>query len=315
MTGPDIDSRRAQAAGLVIANHGRMLLVEAADGEVVQCAARRTAGAVVCGDRVAWEPQAHGDAVITAVLPRETLLSRPDPRGKPKLLCANVDRVVVTGALPARGGDDDERGPLNLDLINSYLVAAELLGIDAAIIVNKIDLADVARRARLETQLAPYRAAGYPVVAASAKTGDGFDRLRDLLTGHRSVLVGESGVGKSSLIERLVPGHDIRIGELSRGGGKGRHTTTVAMLFHLADGGDIIDSPGVREFRLWPVEPGELARGFREFREHLGRCRYRDCRHVDEPGCALAAAADRGLIARARLDGYRALLKSRGQST
>jgi ribosome biogenesis GTPase / thiamine phosphate phosphatase len=306
------DASRSPATGLVIANHGQNLLVEDAGGEVIPCVARRTAGAVVCGDRVEWLPQAHGPAVITGVLPRETLLSRPDPRGKPKLLCANIDQVVVTEALRRDGALHRH------DLIDSYLVAAELLGIEATIVVNKSDLAGANRRALLDAELAPYRAAGYRTVATSAMTGDGLEQLRACLQGHRSVLVGESGVGKSSLIEALVPGHEIRIGELSRAGGKGRHTTTVAMLFHLPDGGEIIDSPGVREFRLWPVAAGELAQGFREFRDYLGQCRYRDCRHLDEPGCALGAAADQGLISRARLDSYRALLgsvESRGQST
>lgn len=305
----------SQSMGLVIANHGQTLLVETAGGEVVQCVARKLAGAIVCGDQVEWTPQTHGSAVVSRILPRDTLLSRPDPRGKPKLLCANIDQILVTGAVPPRNTDGDEsRTLVKYDLIDSYLVAAELLGIEAIIVINKIDLADANRRTLLDAQLEPYRATGYRIITTSVKMHDGLDALCALLQGHRSVLVGESGVGKSSLIDVLVPGHEIRIGALSRVGGKGRHTTTVSMLFHLPGGGDIIDSPGVREFRLWPVRAGELARGFREFRDHLEHCRYRDCRHSDEPGCAIHAAANQGLISRARVESYRALLDSFSES-
>ncbi len=306
---------KAARAGIVIASHGRTLLVESDDGDLVPCVARRTAGAPICGDRVDWLPQPHGPAAVIRVHDRATLLSRPDARGKPKLLCANVDQLLVVTALSPSAHDNgaDHAATLKPDLIDSYLVAAEVCGLDAMIVVNKIDLADADRRAGLERVLAVYRRSGYRVRTASVKCGEGLDGLRAELRDHRSVLVGESGVGKSSLIDALVPGHDIRIGELSRAGGLGQHTTTVAMLFHLPDGGDLIDSPGVREFRLWPLTAGELAQGFREFRAHAGHCRFRDCRHLDDPGCALAEAAARGEISPARLDSYRRLLERGAQ--
>ncbi len=298
------------SAGLVIANYGQTLLVEAEDGAIIQCVARKTTGAVVCGDRVDWLPQAHGPGVVTGIRPRSMLLSRPDPRGKPKLLCANIDRIVVVGAIRPPSGSGDVIPLLKNDMIDSYLVAAELLGIEALIVVNKIDHAGSAGQARLDEALKPWRAAGYCVIVASAVRGDGVDDLRDQLRGHQGVLVGGSGVGKSSLINTLAPGHAVRIGELSGAGDQGRHTTTVSTLFHLPGGGNIIDSPGVREFRLWPVAAPELARGFREFREFLGECRFRDCRHQGEPGCAIAAAVDAGRIRPDRFASYRALLEA-----
>lgn len=299
MTTPDTTLRR----GRVIANLGYTLLVEADDGETVSCIARKSAGAVICGDRVDWQPQAHGTAVITAIHPRTSLLSRPDQRGKARLICANIDRIVVAGVI------DADSGLPRHDMLDSYLVAAEALDIEPVIVINKIDLVSGEARERLDAALAPYHAAGYPVVLCSVIRGDGLDMIRSLLQGHRSVVVGESGVGKSSLIDRLVPGHALRIGELSQRSGQGRHTTTVTMLFHLPDGGDIIDSPGVREFRLWPLPTAELAQGFREFRDHLGHCRYRDCRHLAEPDCALVAAVEQGLVSSTRLESYRDLLR------
>ncbi len=301
----------ATRAGIVIANHGRTLLIEADDGALVPCVARRTAGAVICGDRVDWLPQPHGPAAVLRVHDRATLLSRPDARGKPKLLCANIDQLLVVAALSAT--DDRREISLNSTLIDSYLVAAEVTGIEALIVVNKIDLADADRRNGLEDELTIWREAGYRVRTASVKQEKGLDDIRAELRDRRSVLVGESGVGKSSLIEALIPGHDIRIGELSQFGGLGRHTTTVTMLFHLPGGGDLIDSPGVREFRLWPLSAADLAHGFREFRPHIGNCRYRDCRHLGEPDCALVAAAARDEIRQARLDSYRRLLERDAQ--
>lgn len=302
------DATTTPLFGTVIANFGQTLLVEATDGSSRAAVARKSAGSPVCGDLVDWSPQPHGPAVVTRIHPRSSLLSRPDQRGKPRQLCANIDQVVVTAAIQPGTPGDGRTAALKHDLIDSYLVAAEILGIEPLIVVNKIDLAVAEVRSGLESALSPYRQAGYRILFTSTASADGLEGLRSALTGHRSVLVGESGVGKSSLIDRLVPDHDLRIGELSVASGKGRHTTTVTMLFHLPDGGDIIDSPGVREFRLWPLSASELAGGFREFRPYLGRCRYRDCRHLHEPDCALSAAAGRGSISPLRLESYRSLL-------
>ncbi|MGE0226042.1 MAG: ribosome small subunit-dependent GTPase A, partial [Acetobacteraceae bacterium] len=142
----------------------------------------------------------------------------------------------------------------------------------------------------------------------SARTRLGLSGLCAQLHGRTSVFVGESGVGKSSLLQALLPELEIRVGALSEAGGKGRHTTTSTLLFHLPEGGDIIDSPGVREFRLWQISPAELARGFREFGPFLGDCKFRDCIHDGEPGCAIALARERGKISRLRLDSYREIL-------
>jgi ribosome biogenesis GTPase len=293
--------------GLVVANYGQTLLIEAADGTTVACVARKSAGQPVCGDRVLWQRERGADhGVVVAIEPRRSLLARPDGRGKPRPLCSNVDQLIVVSAVPPAGAGSG----INYSLADHYLVTAELLGLEAVLIVNKIDLAGPSLAAGLQEETACYRAAGYEVRFLSARTGQGLPETDSLLRSRTSILVGESGVGKSSLLQTLLPGQAVRVGELSAASGKGRHTTTSTLLFHLPAGGDVIDSPGVREFRLWSMSPAELARGFREFEDFLGRCRFRDCRHTGEPGCAVAAGEEQGAISRRRLDSYRMILRA-----
>jgi len=301
----------ATLPGLVIANYGQTLLVEAADGTTCACVARKSAGQPVCGDRVRWQAAREpGHGAVVATEPRRTLLARPDPHGKPKPLCANIDQLVVVSAVPARTAAGSAGPGINHSLIDHYLVTAELLGLDAVLLVNKCDLADEPLMMKLREESACYREAGYAAHFLSARTWQGLPGLDALLYGRTSVFVGESGVGKSSLLQALLPGRAIRIGALSETGGKGRHTTTSTLLFHLPHGGDIIDSPGVREFRLWRLSPAELARGFREFEPFLGQCRFRDCQHDGEPGCAVARGLELGKISGQRLASYRAILHS-----
>jgi ribosome biogenesis GTPase len=303
--------KAATQPGLVIANYGQTLLVEAADGTTCACVARKSAGQPVCGDRVRWQAAREpGHGAIVAIEPRRSLLARPDARGKARPMCANIDQLVVVSAVPAQVAAGYASSGLNHVLVDHYLVTAELLGLDAVLLVNKCDLADDPLTMKLREECAPYRDAGYATLPLSAKTRQGLDELEALLRGNTSVFVGESGVGKSSLLQALLPERAIRIGALSETDGKGRHTTTSTLLFHLPHGGDIIDSPGVREFRLWRLSPAELARGFREFEPFLGQCRFRDCRHDGEPGCAVAHGHDNGKISRLRLDSYRAILRS-----
>lgn len=301
--------RTAAQDGLVIANHGYRLLIEAEDGRCIPCTARKSLGGVICGDHVQWQPTAGDAGVVTTVQPRKAVLARPDQRGIARAVCANLDQIAVVGLVQADGDlSASERAR-----IDAYLAAAEMLNIEALLIINKLDLLAPEMMARVQSSIAPYRDAGYTVLLASARDGSGTKELRERLAARRSVLVGESGAGKSSLTQLLLPDHDIRVGELSTRLGRGKHTTTVAMLFHLPGGGDIIDSPGVREFRLGMVEPATLARAFREFRPYLGDCRYRDCRHLDEPDCALALAASAGRLSPERLGSYRAIVLGDGR--
>lgn len=302
----------AEQAGLIIAHYGRELDVEALEqplaGTVVRCRMRANLEPLVTGDRVVWQPELASldddepSGVVVAGLPRRSVLTRPDSHsGLPRPVAANIDEILIVIA--------PEPTPF-ANLIDRYLVAAEQLGIEPVIVLNKSDLITPERQPELEALLAMYQRIGYRTLTASTVADSGLDALRAALRDRTGILVGQSGVGKSSLIAALLPGVDIRIGALSEAESKGRHTTTTARLFHLPDGGDLIDSPGIREFGLEHLDRAQIERGFVEFHPWLGRCRFRDCAHEQEPGCALHEALANGDIDPRRMESYRAILSS-----
>lgn len=281
--------------GLVVARYGATLDVEDDQGTCHRCQLRQNIEEMVCGDRVIWQAAPDGSGVVVALAPRRNVLCRPDFKGRIKLVASNIDQIMVVCAVVPE---------LSTGLIDRYLVAAEATGILPLIVINKTDLLAPSAREELDGRLAPYRRLGYPVIHTSARALHGLDELVAALRGHTSILVGHSGVGKSSLVQALLPDAQIRVGELSEASGKGMHTTTTAVLYHLPQGGDLIDSPGIREFGLWEITPEQAAAGFIEFRPFLGQCRFRDCSHHHEPGCAIRAAAENGAISRERLESY-----------
>ena len=284
-----------QHTGRVVVRHGRSLLLRAADGHAVHAMFRANVGEVVCGDTVLWQQTANGEGVVVAVQPRQTALTRPDYAGKEKAIAANVTQlVVVLAPHPEPTGY----------LLDQYLVAAERIGVSGLICLNKADLLAGDARTAFNERFAHYEAIGYPVIQISAKTEHGLDPLLERLRGQTSILVGQSGVGKSSLINALIPRENVAEGRLSDATGLGRHTTSAATLYPLHSGGELIDSPGVRSFRLGKLSRQDLEQGFREFHPFLGRCRFHNCTHRSEPGCAICAAADGGAIARTRLASY-----------
>jgi ribosome biogenesis GTPase len=247
------------------------------------------------GDQVEYYPGGTTqEPLITSILPRTSKISRPGPgerHARELILAANVDLLVVTVAAA--------QPTFNPRLLDRYLAVAERFGIEALICINKCDLQPVTPPEALYLETI-----GYDRVACSAETGEGLEALRVKLRGRLAVLSGPSGAGKSSLIAALVPDSDPRIGEVRESDGKGRHTTTTSHLYATEDGVRIIDTPGLRELGLWNVQPAEVAEMWRDFRPFLGKCRFTDCAHRTEPGCAVRAAVDSGAIPDFRLQSY-----------
>lgn len=289
--------------GTVVANLGATLLVENSQAQVFRCTARQNLPALVCGDVVVWQETTHEQGVVVALEPRSNTIARSDKQGHNKTIAANISRIIVVCA---------PKPTLNEGLIDRYLIAAENAHIQSAIVLNKIDFLDKSEKQTIEDRLSIYTDIGYDVLYTSAKDGHGIEQLSTYLCDKTSIFVGHSGVGKSSLINCIIPDMDVRVGQISNTTGEGRHTTTTTRLYHLPDhlpgNGSIIDSPGIREFGLCQLDAQQVEVGFREFQDYLGQCRFRNCRHQDEPGCAIQQAVQDGGIAPRRLESYQRII-------
>ena len=290
--------------GIVISNFGQQLDIEALDGEnqgeIYRCFQRSNIESLVTGDYVIWQ---EGDpvGVIIAVLPRENFLERPSSLGELRPVAANIDQIIIVIApLPEP----------HANLIDRYLVAAEHYQLSPVLLMNKSDLLDENNRSEMQELLSIYRDIGYSVLSVSSKTGARMDELKTLLDDKTSVFVGQSGVGKSAMINRLLPAANTVVGSLSEARDKGRHTTTSARLYHFSEGGDLIDSPGIREFHLEHLDKETLLNGFLEFRPFLGHCKFRDCQHDKEPGCRLKQAIEDQQINPLRMNSFRHILQT-----
>lgn len=287
----------ATRTGRVISSHGRDAVVLDDAGSRIHCRLQGRKLAVVCGDGVRFQlAQGEGAAGrITEVLPRRTTLARLNLRGESEPVAANLTQLACVVA-PSPAPD--------FGLCDRYLAAAEWAGLKACIVANKCDLPDPAGAL---AALDEYIRIGYPVVRASKRQADGAAALARRLAGEISVLVGQSGVGKSSLTNLLVPGVEARVDEVTRASESGRHTTSHSSLYPLPGGGELIDSPGVRDFAPPLPPPRDIAGGFREIAALAGACRFQDCRHLREPGCAVASAGER--ISARRLLSYRRMVE------
>ncbi|MCD9472390.1 small ribosomal subunit biogenesis GTPase RsgA [Photobacterium phosphoreum] len=296
--------------GLVITRFGQHADVEDPQtGIIHRCNLRRSIQSLVSGDRVVWRPGVEAlqgiAGVVEAVHERKTMLTRPDYYDGVKAVAANVDRIVIVSSILPE---------LSLNIIDRYIIAAETIGIKPLIVVNKVDLLTPEQRVEVERKLTQYQNIGYSVRLVSTDTGEGLDDLKVDLKDHVSIFAGQSGVGKSSMVNSLMPDVEADIGDVSTNSGLGQHTTTAARLYHFADGGDLIDSPGVREFGLWHLEPEQITEAFVEFRQHLGGCKFRDCKHGNDPGCIIREAVERGDISHARYNSYHKIIESMSET-
>ena len=288
----------AEQVGVVYARYGQQADVsnpERPDVAPKRCYLRANLGSPVTGDRVIWRDSESSSGVITALMPRHSVLERPDHNNQPRAVAANIDLVcVVIAPEPEPHGN----------LIDRFLVAAKLHDLDAIVVSNKTDI-DGPHCDEIASLTQLYRTLNYEVYPVSAKTGTGIAKLSARLRGNYGILAGQSGVGKTSLINQLFPEAAARVGELSTQRRKGKHTTTASHLYLLPEGGGVIDAPGIREFGLGHLSSSNLIEGFVELRPLLGQCQFRDCSHTQEPGCAIIAAVERGEVDPRRLASLR----------
>ena len=295
---------KAGSEALVLVSYGGQGVVLLPDGERKRCKFRRKVGRPFCGDRVLVGRADDTSLVVDSILPRDNYFVRADERQRQHIIAANLDQVLIVVAaapLPSR------------DLMERYILAVHSLGIEPIIVLNKTDLevavGETAAGAKVLEHMPDYEALGYTVIRTSCKTAPGITGLQSVLKDRTSILVGQSGVGKSSLINQLLPDLDIQTGALSTATGKGTHTTTSTMLYQFTGGGYLIDSPGVWEYGIWKLDNDELAAGFIEFKPWLGKCRFNDCVHNTEPDCAIKKAVADGFIREWRYQSYLRLLE------
>lgn len=292
-----------EQAALVVASYSRRMRLLLPDSRQVDARIKGKRLKPVCGDYVEAEPIAgESDWLITAICERRNRLTRPNLRGKVEVLAANIDRLLVVAA-PAPEPD--------WSIVDRYLCAAELIGAAAAVVFNKIDLPCASG---VNEVLEDYARTGYATVRCSAKTGGNIEAVARLLKDGVSIIVGQSGVGKSSLINRLLDDDRQRVAAVSQKSGEGRHTTVNSALLNLPGGGAVIDSPGVRDYAP-ALQPDEVVVGFREIAIFAHDCRFANCRHLREPGCAVKDAVATGAISKRRYDSYRHLLALTGKLT
>jgi ribosome biogenesis GTPase len=285
--------------GLVVSHLGKGLAVETA-GNTILCHTRRQLDTAVVGDRVLWERTSVDQGRVTEILPRRSLLIRPNRNGKTRPVAANIDKVYVVFAV---------KPACDFLLIDQYLAICENRNIEAMLLFNKADLISPEKHQSILNELQTYQEAlNYRLITVSAHNDTGLNELTQSLKNQVSMLAGQSGVGKSSLTNAIIPDKNLKTNTLSTDNRHGRHTTTAATLYHLKGSGDLIDSPGVAIFGLAGLSEQQLAYGYREFQPLIDQCRFNNCRHLQDKDCAVRMAAEQGVISMNR---YQRFLKLR----
>jgi ribosome biogenesis GTPase len=289
-----------EPVGLVVATFRRRMNIRLTDGSEVSARVKGRLLRPVCGDRVGIEPiKGESDWLITGILERQNQLTRPNTRGDIEILAANITFLIAVAANPPKP---------DWFIVDRYLCAAEFMGVKAAVVYNKVELSIDPEAVR--EALDAYRQIGYTALETSAKTGTNIAELGTLLIGETAIIVGQSGVGKSSIINSLTQNSDQRVGEVSAGSGEGRHTTVNSAMLDLPGGGSVIDSPGVRDYAPAVSAVDQVASGFKEIVLLEQDCKFANCRHLREPKCAVKHAVESGTMSQRRHESYKRLLRS-----
>ncbi|MBF0265590.1 MAG: ribosome small subunit-dependent GTPase A [Gammaproteobacteria bacterium] len=309
-------------SGRVLQNFGKRLLIQVKNQnseELVNCSFRQNLGQIVAGDVVFWQKiiskvtnkQNNFQGIVVSVSERKSLLSRPVFQGKHKAIAANVNQAFIIAAPDVISKNIIDK-MVNMRLIDRYLVICENSSINPIIIINKIDLLDDKLLDELDKSLSIYSKLNYEIIFTSVLNGTGVLSLKNKMADNNSIFVGQSGMGKTSLINSIIPNVNAKIAGVSEASGKGKHTTTSARLYDLNEAGIhdgfIIDSPGIRELGLWKIDKNQVQIGFKEIMETSYQCQFRDCTHTHEPGCAVLAAIENKEISKSRLISFHHIL-------
>ncbi|MCL9685790.1 small ribosomal subunit biogenesis GTPase RsgA [Legionella maioricensis] len=287
------NNHEALADGLVITRFSRHVEVEDNQGKRIRCTIRPNLDTLVAGDRVIWQIEGDKQGVVVSLYPRGSILARPTGTGLKKPVAANITQMIIVIA---------PKPEISWSLLDSYLVMAETLQLHVIILLNKTDLPCEELKAQLITD---YQSLNYPVIMVSKNIPLSFQPLKLALNHQISVFVGQSGVGKSSVIAEILPHEEnIATQDISTGSELGRHTTSNSRYYHLPSGGALIDSPGVREFSLWDIDATAIAQGYTEFKPYLYQCKFRNCPHINTPHCAIINAVNQGRISMRRYDNF-----------
>lgn len=279
--------------GLVITRFSKHVEIEDGQGKRIRCAIRPNLDTLVAGDRVIWQPEGVNQGVVVSLYPRGSILARPTGAGLKKPVAANITQLIIVIA---------PKPEISWPLLDSYLIMAETLRLHALIVLNKTDLPCDEIKQEL---LNDYKSLGYPLLFIQRDDPEGYEQLKHALNHQISVFVGQSGVGKSSLISHTLPHEEnILVQEISENSELGKHTTSNSYYYHLPSGGAIIDSPGVREFNLWQMDVASIAQGYIEFSSLIPQCKFRNCLHKDTPHCAVINALNQGLLSTRRYDNF-----------